>query len=266
MTTDLHHLPLLQGQIAIVTGSAQGIGAGVAETLGGFGATVVIADLDGEKAEARAQALSSAGARAIGVAHDVTSGESGVALADRVVGELGRIDLLVNNAGISGRVPLAEMDDRTWDAMINVNLTGVARTSRAVVPVMTRQGSGTIVNVSSVAGRSGKANMTHYCSSKFGVIGFTQSLALELALTGVRVNAVCPGIVRTAMWEVELAEISEARDISVEQAWAETLTGIPLNRPQTPGDIGNAVAFLASSLAGNITGQSLNVDGGFELS
>ncbi len=266
MTTELHHLPLLQGQVAIVTGSAQGIGAGIAETLGGFGATVVIADLDGDNADARAAALTDTGVRAIGVAHDVTSGESGAALADRVVRELGRIDLLVNNAGVSGRVPLAEMDDRTWDAMIGVNLTGVARTSRAVVPVMTGQGGGNIVNISSVAGRSGKANMTHYCSSKFGVIGFTQSLALELARTGVRVNAVCPGIVRTAMWEAELGEISEARNISVEQAWSETLAGIPLNRPQTPGDIGQAVAFLASSLAGNITGQSLNVDGGFELS
>ncbi len=196
----------------------------------------------------------------------MTSSESGAALAERVTGELGRIDLLVNNAGISGRVPLDEMADRTWDAMINVNLTGVARTSRAVVPVMKQQGAGNIVSVSSVAGRAGKANMTHYCASKFGVIGFTQSLALELALTGVRANTVCPGIVRTAMWDVELAEISEARGISVDQAWADTLAGIPLNRPQTPADIGNAVAFLASPLAGNITGQALNVDGGFEMS
>lgn len=266
MTTELQNLPLLQGQIAIVTGSAQGIGAGIAETLGGFGATVVIADLDGERATAQAEALSAAGIKAIGVVHDVTSSESGAALAEHVRDELGRIDLLVNNAGISGRVPLDEMDDRTWDAMINVNLTGVARTSRAVVPVMKRQGSGNIVSVSSVAGRAGKANMTHYCASKFGVIGFTQSLALELALTGVRANTVCPGIVRTAMWDVELAEISEARGISVDQAWADTLAGIPLNRPQTPTDIGNAVAFLASPLAGNITGQALNVDGGFEMS
>ena len=266
MTTKLHHLPLLEGQIAIVTGSAQGIGAGIAETLGGFGATVVIADLDGDKAIAKADELTAAGIKALGVVHDVTSSESGAALAERVTGELGRIDLLVNNAGISGRVPLDEMADRTWDAMINVNLTGVARTSRAVVPVMKQQGAGNIVSVSSVAGRAGKANMTHYCASKFGVIGFTQSLALELALTGVRANTVCPGIVRTAMWDVELAEISEARGISVDQAWADTLAGIPLNRPQTPADIGNAVAFLASPLAGNITGQALNVDGGFEMS
>ena len=265
MTNDLHHLPLLQDQIAIVTGSAQGIGAGIAEALGGFGATVVIADLDGARAVARAEELVTSGVSAIGVAHDVTSSESGAALAERVLDELGRIDLLVNNAGISGRVPLDEMDDRTWDAMISVNLTGVARTSRAVVPAMKRQGHGNIISVSSVAGRSGKANMTHYCSSKFGVIGFTQSLALELALTGVRANAVCPGIVRTAMWDIELAEISEARNISIDKAWTETLAGIPLNRPQTPADIGNAVAFLASPLAGNITGQSLNVDGGFEM-
>jgi NAD(P)-dependent dehydrogenase (short-subunit alcohol dehydrogenase family) len=150
--------------------------------------------------------------------------------------------------------------------MVNVNLTGVHRTTRAVAQVMKAQGSGNIINVSSVAGRAGKANMTHYCATKFGVIGFSQSLALELAGHGIRVNAVCPGIVRTALWEVELEEISQARNIPIEEAWDDVLAGIPLNRPQTPEDIGNAAAFLASPLAANITGQALNVCGGFELS
>ncbi len=266
MTVDLQSLPLLQDQVAIVTGSGQGIGAGIAGTLGRFGAHVVIADLDADRAEAQATSLTDQGLRAIGVAHDVTSAESSDALAERVRSDLGRIDVLVNNAGISGRTPLVEMSDRTWDSMLNVNLTGVHRTTRAVARVMKEQGSGNVISVSSVAGRAGKANMTHYCATKFGVIGFSQSLALELATHGIRVNAVCPGVVRTALWEVELAEISEAQGITIEQAWDDVLAGIPLNRPQTPEDIGNAVAFLASPFAANITGQALNVCGGFELS
>lgn len=265
MDADLDTLPLLEDRVAIVTGSAQGIGAGIAATLGRFGAQVVIADLDADRASARAETLVADGIRAIGVAHDVTSADSSDALAEHVRSALGRIDVLVNNAGLSGRTPLAEMSDAMWDSMIAVNLTGVQRTSRAVARVMKEQGSGSIVSVSSVAGRQGKANMTHYSATKFGVIGFTQALALELGRTGIRVNAVCPGMVRTAMWEVELAEISEARGITTEEAWQGVLDDIPLGRPQTAEDIGRAVAFLSSSLAHNITGQALNVCGGFAL-
>jgi meso-butanediol dehydrogenase/(S,S)-butanediol dehydrogenase/diacetyl reductase len=157
------------------------------------------------------------------------------------------------------------MSDRIWDSMVAVNLTGVHRTTRAVVRVMEEQGSGSIISISSVAGRQGKAHMTHYSATKFAVIGFTQALALELGPTGIRVNAVCPGMVRTAMWEAELAEISEAKGISTEEAWQGVLDQIPLGRPQTPEDIGTAAAFLASPLAHNITGQALNVCGGFAL-
>jgi meso-butanediol dehydrogenase/(S,S)-butanediol dehydrogenase/diacetyl reductase len=257
---------LLAGQVAAVTGSGEGIGAGVATRLAEFGASVVIMDIDASKAEYRAAVLREAGHDAIGIQHDVTDGASGVSAADAVLAAYGRVDVLVNNAGISGRTPLVEMSDATWDAMIAVNLTGVQRTSRAFVPHMIERRSGSVISISSVAGRSGKANMTHYCATKFGVIGFSQSLALELAPFDVRVNAVCPGIVRTQMWEVELAEISEAQGISTEAAWDLVLTGVPLGRPQSPEDIGAAVGFLASPLAANITGQALNVDGGFEMS
>ena len=230
------------------------------------GAKVAITDIDLSRAQRRVEILASQGIESIAVQHDVTDGKSGERLVQQVLAAYGRVDLLVNNAGISGRVPLEEMSDQVWDSMIGVNLTGVQRTSRAVVPVMKEQRSGNIVSISSVAGRSGKANMTHYCSTKFGVIGFSQSLALELAPFDVRVNSVCPGIVRTQMWEVELGEISEAKGISMEEAWELVLSGIPLHRSQLPEDIGAAVAFLASPLAKNITGQALNVDGGFELS
>lgn len=265
MTTELQGLPLLEDQVAIVTGSAQGIGEGIATALGRFGAQVVIADLNETKAKETAATLVSQGIRAIGVGHDVTSASSSDALASHVRAELGSIDVLVNNAGLSGRTPIVEMSDRAWDSMIAVNLTGVQRTTRAVARVMKEQGSGSIISVSSVAGRQGKANMTHYSATKFAVIGFTQALALELGSTGIRVNAVCPGMVRTAMWEDELTEIAEAQGISTEEAWQGVLDQIPLGRPQTPEDIGTAAAFLASRLAQNITGQALNVCGGFAL-
>jgi NAD(P)-dependent dehydrogenase (short-subunit alcohol dehydrogenase family) len=263
--TALTALPLLNGQVAIVTGSAQGIGAGIAATLGRCGATVVIADLNGEKAAEQAKELANLGVTALGVEHNVTDTASSFALANTVKAEFGRIDILVNNAGISGRVPLAQMSDSSWDAMINVNLTGVQRTTRAIVPVMQEQRSGSIVSISSVVGRSGKANMTHYCASKFGVVGFTQALAHELAPYGVRVNAICPGIVRTPMWDVELAEIVEATGVTTEDAWEGALSAVPLRRPQTPEDIGYAAAFLSSGIGGNITGQALNVDGGYDM-
>lgn len=265
MTPELQDLPLLKDQVAIVTGSAQGIGEGIATALGRFGARVVIADLNEAKAQETASRLVDDGIRAVGFGHDVTSTDSSEALAAQVKAEFGRIDVLVNNAGLSGRTPIVDMSDRTWDSMIAVNLTGVQRTTRAVTRVMKEQGSGSIISVSSVAGRQGKANMTHYSATKFAVIGFTQALALELGSTGIRVNAVCPGMVRTAMWEVELAEISEAQGISTEEAWQGVLDQIPLGRPQTPQDIGTAAAFLASPLAHNITGQALNVCGGFAL-
>lgn len=265
MANDVISLPLLTGQVAVVTGSGQGIGAGIAATLGHLGASVVITDLDAARATAQARALGDAGVRSIGLQHDVTDGPSCFNVMDAAVAEFGKVDILVNNAGISGRVPLAEMGDSTWDTMIRVNLTGVQRTTRAVVPIMSKQGSGSIVNISSVVGRSGKANMTHYSASKFGVIGFTQALALEMAPHSVRVNAICPGIVRTAMWDVELAEMSQVQGITVEDAWEAALSTVPLNRPQTPQDIGHAVAFLSSALGQNITGQALNVDGGFEM-
>lgn len=257
---------LLAGQVVVVTGAGQGIGAGIARSLGLFGASVVVASLTESRALETAAALTARGISAIGVRHDVTNSASCDALAAAAVDAFGAVDLLVNNAGTSGRSPLDEMDESTWESMIDVNLTGVQRTTRPFVAQMKERRHGSIVSISSVAGRAGKANMSHYCATKFGVIGFSQALALELAPFNVRVNCVCPGIVRTRLWEIELEEISLARNVTIEEAWNIALESIPMRRPQTPEDIGAAVAFLASPLAKNITGQSLNVDGGYEMS
>jgi NAD(P)-dependent dehydrogenase (short-subunit alcohol dehydrogenase family) len=256
---------MLSGRVAIVTGAGQGIGAGIAASLASFGTTLVIADVDGAKAEQQAAQLRESGAETLAVRHDVTDGESGFALADKTLEKFGKIDILVNNAGTSGRTPLVEMEPEAWDTIININLTGTQRTTRAIAPVMKDAGSGSIVTISSVLGRTAKPNMTHYVSSKFGVIGFAQALALELAPFGVRSNVVCPGIVRTRQWEWELAEIAEANNFSVDDAWQSVLDLIPLGFPQSAEDIGNAVAFLSSPLASSITGQALNVDGGYDM-
>jgi len=263
---DSSYPQLLSGQVAVVTGAGQGIGAGIARSLASFGASVVVASLTEARAQVTADAITLESGRAVGIQHDVTDSASCEALAVAAFDVFGPVDLLVNNAGTSGRAPLDEMDESTWDLMINLNLTGVQRTTRAFVAGMKARRKGSIVSISSVAGRSGKANMSHYCATKFGVIGFSQALALELAPFNVRVNCVCPGIVRTRLWEIELEEMAKARSVTIEEAWDIALEVIPLRRPQSAEDIGAAVAFLASPLAGNITGQSLNVDGGYELS
>jgi len=259
-------VPLLSGKVAVVTGASDGIGLGIARFLGAMGASVVLTGTRPDKVRDAAEILSKEGLVALGVAQEVTDTDSCRRLADRAIEAFGAVDLLVNNAGISDRTPLGEMEDDVWDRMIAVNLTGVERTTRAFLKHMKDRRQGSIVNISSVAGRGGKAAMTHYCATKFGVIGFSQALALELAPYGIRVNTVCPGIVRTRLWEIELAEISAARGITIEDAWELTMTSIPLGRPQTPEDIGAAVSFLASPLAANITGQALNVDGGHTMS
>lgn len=255
----------LSGLVAVVTGSGQGMGAGIAERLAIAGAAVAVTDINGERAESTAAEFREKGLRAIGVEHDVTSEQSCAALAASVVDSLERVDIIVNNAGINNRVEMADMSEARWQGMIDVNLSGVYRTTHALLPALLEREKGRVVNVSSVVGRSGEPLMTHYSASKFGVVGLTQALAHELAAKNITVNAVCPGVVRTALWDVELAEISERDGCTTEEAWERTLAEIPLKRPQTPADVGNLIAFLSSDLAENITGQAINIDGGYDM-
>lgn len=187
-------------------------------------------------------------------------------MVDRVIEEFGKIDILVNNAGIVSRVLVKDMPEDTWDKVMDVNLKGVFLCSKAVLPNMIKQKSGKIINISSIAGKTGGAGMAHYCASKFGVIGFTKSLALELAKYDINVNAICPGIIETYMWtDVLTPSHANWEHISNEEAWKEVIELIPLSRPQTPSDIGNMVIFLASEDAKNVTGQAINVCGGLNL-
>jgi meso-butanediol dehydrogenase/(S,S)-butanediol dehydrogenase/diacetyl reductase len=246
----------LDGRVALVTGGASGIGRGIVEALAREGADVVIADLDGEHAKSVASEVGGRGTRV-----DVTD-ERSVA---HLVEEVGAIDILVNNAGVSKSIPFVELDEREWDRVFDVNVKGVFLACRAVVPQMIERRAGKIINVASMVGKEAIPLFVHYSASKFAVIGLTQGLAKELAEHDINVNAVCPGVVRTPLWEPLLDQLSATKGITREAAFDEFIDGIPLARPQTPEDIGAVVAFLASDKARNMTGQGINVTGGMQL-
>jgi NAD(P)-dependent dehydrogenase (short-subunit alcohol dehydrogenase family) len=173
------------------------------------------------------------------------------------------VDVLVNNAGVSSVTPFVEISDADWDRLMAVNLRGVLVVSQRVLPSMLERRSGRIINISSMAGKEGLPNLAHYCATKFGVIGLTQALAKEVADRDVTVNAVCPGVVRTPLWDDPGTGI--LRQLDGENGWQAFVAGIPLGRPQSAEDIGHACAYLASDAAANITGEALNVSGGQQM-
>jgi meso-butanediol dehydrogenase / (S,S)-butanediol dehydrogenase / diacetyl reductase len=250
----------LSGKITLVTGAGSGIGRGVATVLAREGAELVLTDLDVGNAQRVADETGG-----IALEHDVTSWDSCRRVVEETLERKGRIDVLVNNAGVSRSVPFHELDEAEWDRVNDVNAKGVFLCCRAVVAHMMERRSGRIVNISSMVGKEAIPFFVHYCASKFAVIGLTQGLAKELAEYDVNVNAVCPGVVRTPLWEPLLDQLSETKGVTRDEAWQEFVDGIPLKRPQDPEDIGEAVAFLASDRARNMTGQGINVTGGMQL-
>jgi meso-butanediol dehydrogenase / (S,S)-butanediol dehydrogenase / diacetyl reductase len=257
MTDDLAGL---SGKVALVTGGASGIGTGIARVLASRGAKVAIGDLDAAAAAAVAGTLPGGG---LGLRLDVTDRASVGRAVDEVEQRLGSVDVLVNNAGVSNVAPFLDITDQDWDRLMNVNLRGVLIVTQRVLAPMRERRSGRVINISSMAGKEGLPNLAHYCATKFGVIGLTQALAKEAAPYNVTVNAVCPGVIRTPLWDDPAAGI--LRDLDGEKGWQAFVDGIPLGRPQTAEDIGNACAYLASDLAANITGEALNVSGGQQM-
>jgi NAD(P)-dependent dehydrogenase (short-subunit alcohol dehydrogenase family) len=260
----------LKGTVAIVTGAARGIGRGIADCLAREGVHVVIADLGqnqdiAKEMEETARQVRAHGVEALTVNVDVRDWEQVQGMVKAAIDHFGRVDILVNNAGVISVAAVATMEESEWDRVLGVNLKGTFLCSKAVAPHMMERQSGRIVNLSSQAGKRGYLGLSHYSASKFGIIGFTQSLAHEMGPSNVTVNAVCPGEVDTAMFRDVLAPaLALFSGTTPEQVWEEWIrTRVPLGRPQTPEDIGEAVVFLCR--ADNITGEALNVTGGSEM-
>jgi len=249
----------LKGQTAIVTGAARGIGRAVAERLMSEGAAVAIADLDPAAARQTADAL---GPRALAVGVNVADRASVEALVAAVESKLGPVDLLVNNAGVSEIVPFLELDEATWDRHLQVNLKGTFLCCQTVLKGMVERRRGKIINLSSQSGKQGASQYQAYCASKFGVIGLTQSLALEFAPYGITVNAICPGFVFTPLWNKMLPQYAAKRNLPVDKVKDYVSSRIPLGRLCTPEDVAGVAAFLASADADYLTGQAINVTGG----
>ncbi len=257
----------LKDTTAIVTGGARGIGRGIALELAKAGANIVVADLPAvqDDADETCKLVEAEGAQAVSVQTDIRDFAQCQAMAQAAIDKFGRIDVLVNNAGVISVAPVVAMSEEEWDRVIGVNLTGTFLCCKAVIPHMTERGAGRIINLSSQAGKKGQAAIAHYSTSKFGIIGFTQSLAQELGPSNITVNAICPGEVDTAMWrESLLPAIAGLQGITLDEAWENwTRDRVPLGRPQTAEDIGQAAVFLCQ--ADNITGESINVTGGSEM-
>jgi meso-butanediol dehydrogenase / (S,S)-butanediol dehydrogenase / diacetyl reductase len=266
-----------QGKIAIVTGAGQGIGQGVALRLAQEGAHVVIAEYNAERARLVAEECS-AYTEALAYPIDIGDVEQIKTMVADVVARFGRIDILVNNAGVLETLPLFDITPEKWDWLERVNQRGlffclqeVARQMVAQVPDNVKeqgraeQSHGKIVNFSSIAGRSGRPYAAHYSAAKWAVISITQSAAGYLAPYNINVNAVCPGIVPTPMWD-EIDRTQTERFGLPRGGWIQkTIDGIPLKRAATQQDLAAAVSFLCSDDADYITGQTLNVDGGIEM-
>jgi NAD(P)-dependent dehydrogenase (short-subunit alcohol dehydrogenase family) len=250
------------GKRILVTGGAGGIGLAIGTEFVRAGAHVVLLDRDEAALEKAVEAASAAGpGEASSVVCDLTDSPEITRAAQDVTERLGGIDILVNNAGVSASRPLVELRDEELDLTLNVNLRATVLLTRELLRGMLERGAGVVINISSQAGKRGFPDITHYSASKAGVLGFTVSLAAEVA-PAVRVNAICPGMVLTGMMQNNIRQTSKQKGISYDEAYAAWSSGIPMGRMQQPTDVANAALFLASEAAAEITGEALNVSGG----
>ncbi|AZV55685.1 3-oxoacyl-ACP reductase family protein [Clostridium sp. AWRP] len=245
----------LNGRVAIVTGagSPKGIGRTIALTLAKQGAAVVIADLNTAGVDDTVKAVKEAGGKALGVTLDVTSKESNEAMVEKVIKEYGRIDILINNAGVSQKVTVEDMTLDDMKRIFNVNVFGLFLCTQTVMKIMKKQKYGRIISLSSVSGKRGGGIFggAHYSASKAAVLGFSKNLAREVALDGITVNSVAPGLINTEIWK------------SLPKEQADAIIGnIPIGRPGETQEIASTIAFLASEEASYITGEDIDINGG----
>ncbi|MFM1859233.1 MAG: 3-oxoacyl-ACP reductase FabG [Burkholderiaceae bacterium] len=253
MTTSIFSSPL-KGRVAVVTGATRGIGQAIAVQLGLAGATVIGTATTEAGATSIATAFSAAGVAGTGMVLNVTEPEAAAAMVEQVLAQHGRLDILVNNAGITRDNLALRMKDSEWDEVIQANLTGVFRLSRAVLKPMMKARWGRIINITSVVGLSGNPGQMNYAASKAGVAGMTRALAREIASRGVTVNCVAPGFIETDMTRA----LSEDQIHALQQQ-------IPVQRLGTVDDVAASVVFLSTEAAGYITGETLSVNGGMVM-
>ncbi len=244
----------LTGKIALVTGAAQGIGREIALALASDGADVAICDVNLEAAQKTAAEIESKGKKSLAVKANVAASADVSAMIEQVVGKFGKIDILINNAGITRDGLILRMKDEDWDLVLSINLKGAFLCTKSALKYMTKQRSGTIINIASIVGAMGNAGQANYVASKAGLIGLTKTIAREYANRGITANAVAPGFIETAM--------TQALPENVRQELAKQ---IPMGKLGTPEDVANAVRFLASPWASYITGQVVHVNGGMYM-
>jgi len=258
----------LLGRVAIVTGAGQGLGEALAHRLGREGAHVVVADIMDDKSQSVAQAITEQyGVKTLWVHADVTDLDQTEVMVQHTVETLGRLDILVSNAGILIAGEITEIDPARWRKVVDINLVGYFNVARAAARVMKAQKSGVIIQINSKSGKKGSFRNSAYAASKFGGIGVTQSLALEFAEKGIRVNAICPGnLLDSPLWKDALFEqYARNQGLTVEQVRQKYVDQVPLRRPCLYEDVCNVLVFLVSDQAGYMTGQAINVTGGQEM-
>ena len=242
----------LSDRVALITGGAGGIGVAIAERFAEAGARIVLADIDRSAVDAAARSIAARGAVAIGLEADITRSDHIDALVADIDKRIGRIDILINNAGVMGRTaPLWELSDADWQRVMDIDLTSVFRVTRAVIPGMRARGRGVVVSVASIAGKEGTPQLIPYSVAKAGIIAFTKALGKEVAREGIRVNCVAPGVVQTALLDQLPPEATQVM-----------LSKVPMGRLGTADEVAAVVHFLASDAASFVTAQCFDVSGG----
>lgn len=255
----------LAGRVAVVTGGGGGIGEAISRAFADEGASVAVCDLREETANAVADGILARGGTAAALTFDVADRAAVERAADAIEDSFGGLSIWVNNAGVSKIVPFLECSDEIWDLTMSVNLRGAFLGCQAAIRRMLPAKQGAIINLSSQSGKTGNSQYAAYCASKFGVIGLTQSLAVEFAGSGIRVNAICPGVVFTRLWEDMVDDYARKRGLRPDEVRPYLVEKIPLGRLCDPDDVARTAVFLASDDAAYLTGQAINLSGGAEM-
>lgn len=249
-------------KVAIVTGAGRGIGRGIALRLAQDGINVVVNDVNEVAVHSVAEEIRALGQKSMGIVADVSVGKEVNAMVDSVVNEFGKLDIMVSNAGIAQVKQAIEITEEDWDKVFSINAKGVFLCAQAAAKQMIKQKNGKIINCASIAGKQGFGLLSHYSATKFAVIGFTQALAKELGTHGITVNAYCPGIVGTDMWDLIDEKMGEYIGLAKGETIKKFSELITLGRVETPEDVACLVSYLASPDSNYMTGQAINICGG----